>query len=227
MSSEQAVAQRLEESSEGKCFFKNWPLFRQRKILELTFVLGVLCSRENIRRQLASDEKEEPELTSNNLLLCFLNDTPSDFESEEEEEIEIEEPKPPPNHPLAQLKSANGGWQSDDSSSEDESLKLTTSKTHQNISLERVNSSRSVIEGNISRKKGHVIIPLRCSSEAVQVLEPPSSPTPPSTPTAADSQLEDAFFQQLAVIQVMFSRFYAPSALCILVHCGVLYIFAH
>ena len=175
----------------------------------MTFVLGVLCSRENIRRQLASDEKEEPELTSNNLLLCFLNDTPSDFESEEEE-VEIEEPKPPPNHPLAQLKNTNGGWQSDDSSSEDESLKLTTSKTHQNISLERVNSSRSVIEGNISRKKGHVIIPLRCSSEAVQVLEPPSSPTPPSTPTAADSQLEDAFFQQLAVIQVMFSRFYAP-----------------
>lgn len=175
---------------------------------------GVLCSRENIRRQLASDETEEPELTSNNLLLCFLNETPSDFESEEEEEEEEieEEPvvaKPPPDHPLAHLKNTNG-WHSDDSSSEDEeSLKLTTLTKHQNISLERVNTSRTVIEGNISRKKGHVIIPLRCSSEAVQVLEPPSSPTSPSTPTAANSQVEDAFFQQLAVIQVMFSMHFS------------------
>ena len=150
-------------------------------------------------------------MTSNNLLLCFLNETPSDFESEEEEEIE-EEPvvaKPPPDHPLAHLKNTNG-WQSEDSSSEDEeSLKLTTLTKHQNISLERVNTSRTVIEGNISRKKGHVIIPLRCSSEAVQVLEPPSSPTSPSTPTAANSQVEDAFFQQLAVIQVMFSMHFS------------------
>ena len=168
----------------------------------------MLCSRENIRRQLASDEKEDAteELTSNNLLLCFLNETPSDLESDEEvvevDQVPVDVQAEPQtnNHSLATLLKNTNGWNSEDSSSEDESLKFAKT-THKNISLERVNTSRSVIEGNISRKKGHVIIPLRCSSEAVQVLEQSPSPPPPAS---ANNQLEDAFFQQLAVIQVMF-----------------------
>ena len=165
---------------------------------------------------MASDEKEEPELTSNNLLLCFLNETPSDLESEEEVEVDDDVIVPvveakvvptatPPNHSLATLLKNTNGWQSEDSSSDDDESLKSSPKTHQNISLERVNTSRTVIEGNISRKKGHVIIPLRCSSEAAQVLE--QSPPPP--PATANNQLEDAFFQQLAVIQVMFFMLFA------------------
>ena len=181
------------------------------KYESLFAISGVLCSRENIRRQLASDEKEEPELTSNNLLLCFLNETPSDLESSDEEVDEVDdvpvvEAKTPPNHSLAALLKNTNGWQSSSSSDDDDESLKSSPKSHQNISLERVNTTRTVIEGNISRKKGQVIIPLRCSSEAAQVLEP--SPPPPSE-TSANNQLEDAFFQQLAVIQVMFSMLFA------------------
>lgn len=138
----------------------------------------------------ASVNSEDPQLTSHNLLLCFLNETPSDLE-EESEETEIAESKIPPNHPLAAcLNKASSDWQSQDSSSDEEA--------EENIS-ESINTSRVFVEGNISRKKGHVIIPLRCSSEAA--IQPPSPKV--RSPSSNNGDLEaDGFFQQLAIIQV-------------------------
>ena len=138
-------------------------------------------------------EVSEPQLASHNLLLCFLNETPSDLEDDSEDDKEL---RVPPNHPLACLGKREQEWDSS-SSDDEESLEAVD----QNISLERVNTSRVLVEGNISRKKGHVIIPLRCASEVHQD-GPPSSASVTTTASGSNNDLENGFFQQLAVIQV-------------------------
>lgn len=146
-------------------------------------------------------DPDDPGLSGNNLLLCFLNETSSDLEDETEDD-EAEVPRIRASHPLACLgNDDNGGWDSDDSSS-DNSLRsannLDASRSRE--SLERVNT-RVLVKGNISRKKGHVIIPLRCASEAnhEDALQPE---TPQNSDGSSHSRLENAFFEQLAAIQV-------------------------
>jgi len=209
------------------------------QLVEREETLEVLSQRESIRRQLASEtgtgsttncgifEKDsESQLTSHNLLLCFLNETPSDLEEDATEDI-IDDTKVriPPNHPLACLersKTAADSWESQDSSSSDEDDVNPSALTEKynrdcaatnNISHESINTSRVLVEGNISRKKGHVIIPLRrCASEAIQSVEvkrlsPPSvknsSNQRSDNPSGANGHhdLETDFFSQLAIIQ--------------------------
>ena len=134
-------------------------------------------------------------------------------------EIAKKVPKLPPNHPLACLESQINNqdcWETEDSSSDDDDEVDTdfektpkTGRKNSNIS-ESINASRVLVEGNISRKKGHVIIPLRCSSEATlgvscdeshnhQNLKPES---PHHASNHRHNDLENGFFQQLAIIQV-------------------------
>lgn len=164
-----------------------------------------------------AEETEAENLTSHNLLLCFLNETTSDWEEEEQEDLL----KIPPNHPLANLQNRhkNDDWQSDDSSStEEEEAEDQEPEENLNIS-ESISAKRVFVEGNISRKKGHVIIPLRCSSEAQTTASNCSSAASAVAETAAslaspkatrrknsqsNHELETGFFQQLAIIQVIF-----------------------
>lgn len=163
------------------------------------YTVGKEDKRESIRRQLAEgelDEDDDPGLSGNNLLLCFLNETPSDADDtdDEEEDLDGKSTKIPANHPLACLADNHEGWESDDSSATENSFK-------QNISTPGTPAKlANLVEGNISRKKGHVIIPLRCSSEAVQ--KPKARQDPRTNGEDHSLHLENSFFQQLATIQV-------------------------
>ena len=82
---------------------------------------------------------------------------------------------------------AEDDWDSDDTSSNcdtsDSGKPECISSPHR----------KTLIDGNISRKQGHVIIPLNCSTE-VRICQDTTAPP-------RDSPLADSFFQQLATIQ--------------------------
>ena len=82
---------------------------------------------------------------------------------------------------------AEDDWDSDDTSS--------NSDTSDSVKPECISSPhrKTLIDGNISRKQGHVIIPLNCSTE-VRICQDTTAPP-------RDSPLADSFFQQLATIQ--------------------------
>lgn len=139
-------------------------------------------TRESIRKKLAAQDKEyslenNDGLSGRNLLVCFMNDTPSDDD-----------------------------WESEDSCTTNaKSIAPTTGA--QSRPVERVSAKSLLVKGNISRKKGHVIIPLRCSSEAANddlnsvVSHSPVNSPDVTTENQEERNLENAFFDQLANIQ--------------------------
>lgn len=160
-----------------------------------------ISQRETIRRQLAdnSDEDKE-ELTNHNLLLCFLNENPeSDLEDYETSSPALSRSatKIPNNHPLACLKENNrtvDDWESDSDSDISDTSDSLVRPDSNCISTPQQRKNRE-FDGNISRKQGHVIIPLRCS----EVLNLGNQDHSGSSPRR--SPLADSFFQQLSSIQ--------------------------
>ena len=167
-------------------------------------------SRETIRRRLAkiddtendtdsSDDANDDSLSSNNLLVCFLNETTSDLEEDVEENINTAQQAANRGAKILSQALSSNDWDSDDSDT-------SVEDTEDDLAEKLPPIKNGLVRGNISRKKEHVIIPLRCSTEAGK--ETYSIPTPPDEND--DNQhlvppcLETAFFQQLSNIQVYY-----------------------
>ncbi len=170
---------------------------------------------EDVRKSLAAKDGDssgssDDSLTSNNLLVCFLNDLDDDevedVEVEEEESIVVASNRGA--KILSQALKNNDDWQSDSDSDSDDSV--VNKKLDLAERLPPIRSNNGLIRGNISRKKEHVIIPLRCSTEAGK--ESYSIPTPPDEQVqdhqdlvrderVHQDQAASAFFQELSNIQ--------------------------
>ena len=166
---------------------------------------------EDVRKSLAAKDGDggssDDSLTSNNLLVCFLNDLDDD-EVEEEESIVVASNRGA--KILSQALKNDDDWQSDSDSESDSDDSVVNKKLDLAERLPPIRSNNGLIRGNISRKKEHVIIPLRCSTEAGK--ESYSIPTPPDEQVqdhqdlvrderVHQDQAASAFFQELSNIQ--------------------------